>query len=88
MTSIRGYTCKFDRLSLIRKEASDSEVYEDSIRDVGAPNKTVTENDQVLTVTKWTNNRFCITAGLTITKHRHQNYCELVDRKFKLSVLN
>ena len=83
--SIREYKCfqmfalkssKFNRLALIRKKASAPEAYEDCIRAVGAPNKTVTDNSQVLTGTKWTNIVDSTLLGLTIPKHQHHNYYE------------
>ena len=67
---------KFDRLALMHKEASAPDAYDDYIRAVGAPNKIVTENTQVLMGTKWTNinHKYCIATHLTIPKHQHQNY--------------
>ena len=59
--SIRGYKCfqlfafkhsKYDKISLMRREASAPEAYEDLIRSIGAPNKTITDNARVLTGTK------------------------------------
>ena len=79
---------KFDRLTLMHKEASAPEAYEDCIRAVGAPTKTVKDNDQVLTGTKWINinRRYCSTTGITVTKHQHRNYCEKVGGDFKFAV--
>ena len=79
---------KFDRLILMHNEESASETYEDCIRVVGAPNKIVTENYQVLTGTKWTNinRRYLIATGLTVPKHQHRNYCEQVGGNFKFAV--
>ena len=80
---------KFYRLVLIHKEASAPEVYEDCIRAVDAPNKTVIDNAQVLTGTKWTNIncRLYITTSLIIPKHKHHNYYEQVGGNFKFVVL-
>ena len=81
---------KFDRLALVHKEASAPEAYEECIRAVCAPTKTVTDNDKVLTGTKWANTtrRYCIATGLTVPIHQHQNYCEQIGRDFKFAVLN
>ena len=43
---------RFDRLALMHKKENAAESYKDCIRAIGAPNKTVTDNDQVLTGTK------------------------------------
>ena len=86
-TSIRGYKwfqffaykqSKYDRLVLIKREANTTRLYEDVIRSVGAPNKTVTDNVQVLTGEIWINinRRYYIGANLTVSHHQHQNYCE------------
>ena len=96
--SIRGYKSfqifaiknfKFDRLALMQKESSAPEACKDCIRDVGAPNKTVTDNDQILTGTKWTNinRRYCIIIDITVPKNQHQNYCENFDGDFKFVAL-
>ena len=80
---------KFDRLVLMHKEASAPEVYEDCIRAVSAPDKTVTDNYQVLTGTKWTNinRRYFIATGLAIPKYQQQYYREQVGGNFKFAVL-
>ena len=85
--SIRGYNCyqlfvfkysKFDRIHLMRREVSDPEAYEDTIRTIGAPNKTVTDNTKELTGIKWTsiNRKYCIESGVTVPHRQHQNYSE------------
>ena len=87
ITSIRGYKCfqlfafkatKFTKIKLMRREAQAPEMYEDIIREHGAPNKTVTDNAKVCTGKRWTtiNRRFCIETGLSVPHHQHQNYSE------------
>ena len=73
----------------MHKETLAPEAYEDCIREVGASNKTVTDNYQVLTGTKWNNinQKYCIDTGLTVPKHQHQKYCEQVGGNFKFAVL-
>ena len=96
--SIRGFKCfqmfafkrsKFDAIKLMRREAQAPEAYEDIIREFGAPNKTVTDNAQVLTGHKWTsiNRRYCIETGLTVPHHQHQNYSEGEGGNFKFALL-
>ena len=64
---------KSDRIHLMRREANAPEAYEDTIRTIGAPNKTVTDNAKVLIGHKWTsiNRKYCIESGLTIPYHQH-----------------
>ena len=95
---IRGYKCfqmftytqsKYDRIVLMKWEVNTPKAYEDLIRSVGSPNKTGTDNDQVLTGKKWTNVNciYCIGSGLTVSHHQHQHYCEGVGGNFKLAVI-
>ena len=58
ITSIRGFTCfqlfafkatKFTKIKLMRRESQAPEMYEDIIREHGAPNKTFTDNAKVCT---------------------------------------
>ena len=44
----------FERIELMTREVNDPEAYEDVIRSVGAPNKTVTYNTAILTGLIWT----------------------------------
>ena len=92
---IRGFKCfqlfafkvsKFERLTLMRREAQAPEIYEDYIRTVGAPNKTVTDNAKVLTGNRWTyiNHKYCIETDLMVPHHQHQNYSEGVGGYIKL----
>ena len=62
----------------MKREANSPEAYEDVIRSVVASNKTVTNNDQILTSIVWININFgyCIDTCLTVLYHQHQNYCE------------
>lgn len=73
----------------MRREANAPAAYEDFIRTVGAPNKTVTDNAQVLSGVKWTNinRKYCIETGLTVPHHQHQNYSEGVGGNFKFAIL-
>ena len=61
------------------------EAYEDTIRSVGSPKKTVTDNTAVLNGLKWTsvNRRYCSESGLIVSLHQHQNYFEGVGDNFK-----
>ena len=98
VVSIRRYKCfqlfafkasNYDVVKLMKREAEAPAAYEDIIRHVGAPNKTVTDNAKVLTGAKWTNinRRYCIETGLTVPHHQHQNYSEGVGGNFKLALL-
>ena len=98
LRSIRGYKCfqlfafklsKFDKVILMKREACAPTAYEDLIRSIGAPNKTVTDNASVLTGVTWTNinRKYCIETGLTVPHHQHQNYSEGVGGNFKFAVL-
>ena len=73
----------------MKRETNAPKTYEDVIRSVGAPNKTVTDNSQVLTGESWTyiNRRYFITTGLAVPYHQHQHYCEGVGGNFKLVVI-
>jgi len=96
--SIRGFNCfqlfafkksKLNVIKLLKKEANAPEAYEDVIREFGAPNKTVTDNAQVLTGSRWTtiNRRYCIESGFTVPHHQHQNFSEGEGGNFKLAIL-
>ena len=73
----------------MRKEANAPEAYEDLIRIIGAPSKTVTDNASVLTGVIWTNinRKYCIETRLTVSHHQHQNYSEGIGGNFKFAVL-
>ena len=73
----------------MKQEENTPEAYEYAIISVGVPNKTVTDNDDVLTVLRWTsiNRRYCIETGLTIPHRQHQNNAEGTGGYFKLSVI-
>ena len=69
--SIRTFKCfqlfafkktKLTTIRLMRRESQAPEAYEDVIRGIGAPNRTVTDNAQVCKSTRWVtiNRRFCI----------------------------
>ena len=91
--SIRGFKfffkrSKYEKVALMRWDSQAPEAYENLIRYVVAPNKTVTDNTQVLTGTRWTsiNRRYCILAGLTVPLRQHQSYCEMTSDKLKFSL--
>ena len=85
--SVRGFTkfqlftfkkCKRTICTLMKRESQAPDAYLDIIRNIGAPNRTVTDNAKVCTGTRWTNiNReYCIESGLTIPHHQNQNIAE------------
>ena len=80
---------KSERIHLMRRKVSASEVYEDTLRSVGSSNKTVTDNIAVLTGLNQTaiNRRYCIESGLTVPLHQHQSYSEGVGGNFKFAIL-
>ena len=45
---------KYEKFVLMRHESSAPDTYEDTIRAVGDPNKTVTDNTHILTGVRWT----------------------------------
>ena len=73
---------------LMSRESQAPEKYEDIIRHIGAPNKTVTDNAQVCTGRRWTtiNCKYCIETGLTVPHHQHKCFAEDEggNMKFKL----
>ena len=79
---------KFEKISLMRREANAPEAYQDVIRFIGAPNKTVTDNAKVLTGVKWTNinRQYCIETGLTVPHQQQQNYAEGMGGNFKFTI--
>ena len=74
----------------MRRKRQAPEAYEDVIRFIGAPKKTITDNAKTLTGSRWTdiNRKYCIKTGLTIPHHQHQNYSEREGGNFKFRVLN
>ena len=87
LCSIRGYKCfqlfafkktRLVKVHLMRRESQAPEAYEDVIRFIGAPKKTITDNAKTLTGSRWTNinRKYCIKTGLTVPHHQHQNYSE------------
>ena len=98
LSSVRGYTCfqllafkktKLVKIILMRRESQASEAYEDVIRSIGTPIKTITDISRAQTDSKWTNinRRCCIETGLTVPHHQHQNYSENEGGNFKFKVL-
>ena len=96
--SVRGYKCfqlfafkgsKFDVAKLMKREADAPTAYENVIRHIGAPNKMVTDNAQVLTGVRWNdiNRKYCIATGLTVPHHQHQNFCEGAGGNLKHALL-
>ena len=73
----------------MQRESEAPNTYEDLIRNVGAPNKMVTDNAKVLTGTKWTSisRKYCVATGLTVPDHQHQNFAENCGGNFKLALL-
>ena len=73
----------------MNREANAPETYEDVIRTLDTPNKTVSHNTMVLTSKKWTtiNRKYCIATGLTVTYHQYQNYAEYMGGSFKFSTI-
>ena len=62
VSSIRSYKCfqlfankanKFTTVELMRRESQVPEAYEDTIRHIGVPNRTVTDNAKVCKSIKW-----------------------------------
>ena len=47
------YTCKLDFLFLMRKKSQAPEMFEDFVRNVGAPNHIINDNSQELTGKAW-----------------------------------
>ena len=80
---------KCDAIKLMKREAQAPEAHEDVIRELGDPNRTVTDNAKVLTGHKWTsiNHHYCIESGLTVPHHQHQNYSEGEGGNFKFVLL-
>ena len=73
----------------MKRGANAPAAYEDVIRSIGAPNKMVNYNSQVLTGETWNNInlRYVIDTYLAISYHKDQNYCEVVGGHFKLAVI-
>ena len=73
----------------MKREAQAPEMYEDIIRQYGAPNKCVTDNAKVCLGKRWTsiNRRFCIETGLSVPHHQHQNYAEGEGGNLKFKLL-
>jgi len=98
IASVRGYKCfqifaskqsNYDVLRLMKREADAPNAYEDMIRNIGAPNKTVTDNAKVLTGVRRNtiNRKYCIAIGIIVPNHQHQNYCEGICGNFKHALL-
>ncbi len=80
---------KLTVIKLMKRERQAPECYEDVIRDIGAPNRTVTDNATVLTGVRWTtiNRKYCIETGLSVPYHQHQNFAEGEGGNFKFALL-
>ena len=87
ITSIRGYKCflvnalKFSEVDDVRLLRTESQVYPhflDFIRQVGAPNVSVTDNAKVFLSEKWTNilRKYCIDDHQTEAYHQNGNLAE------------
>lgn len=96
--SIRGYkyiqmfafkSSGLDEARLMRKESQASDVYEDVIRHIGAPNRLVSDNARTLNVSsKFTaiNRRYCIETGFTVPHHQSSNFAEGSGGNLKVAV--
>ena len=75
---------------LMSKESQAPEKYEDIIRYIGAPNKTITDNAQVCTGKRCTtvNRKYCIDTGLTVQHHQHQHFAKREGGNIKFKLLN
>lgn len=73
----------------MRRKGRDSAAYKDTIKSIGAPNKTVTDNAQVLTGTKCIsiNYKYFIETSLTIPHRQHQYHSEDVCGNIKFAIL-
>ena len=71
------------------RESQVPETYGDIIKEHGAHNKTVTNNDKVCTGKRWTsiNHMFCIETGLSVPHHQHQHYSEGGGGNLKIRIL-
>ena len=96
--SIRGYKMfqlfcykksKLNVLQLMQKETEAPAMYEDTIIDFGAPTKTVTNNANVATGTRWKNDnqKYCIQSGHTVPYMQQQNYAEGEGGNFKHALM-
>ena len=79
---IRRYKCfqlfafkktKLTTVKPMRRETQAPEAYENVIRCIRVPNRTVTDNARVCKSEKWTsiNRKFCIETGLIVPYHQH-----------------
>ena len=96
--SIRGYKCflvnallnsAVDDVRLMKREAEAPTHFLDFIRQVGAPNISVTDNASVFTSEKWTDilKKYCIDNGLTEAHHQNGNPAERRGGDLKVAVL-
>ena len=96
--SIRGYKCflvnallnsAIDDVRLMKREAEVDRHFLDFIRQVGAPNISVTDNAKVFTSEKWKDilRKYCIDDGLTESYHQNGNPAERRGGDLKAGVL-
>lgn len=96
--SIRGFKClqmfvfkmsSFESVWLMKREVDAPTAHKDAIREIRASNKIIIDNAQVLTdvCCNNINRNYCISTGLTILHHKHQNYAEGCGNKFKFALL-
>ena len=70
------------------REVQAHEAYKVYINTAGSPNKTITDNKNVLTGNGWIyiNRKYFIETGLTVPHHQHQNYSEGIGGNIKFAV--
>jgi len=96
--SIRGYKCflvnallhsELDDVRLLKRESEVYDEYHDFIRQVGAPNVSVTDNAQVFVSKKWGDilRKYCIDSGTTEAYHQNGNPAERRGGDLKTAVL-
>ena len=96
-TSIRGFKMfqlfcykysKYNVMKLLRREATVSVAYEDTIIEHGAPSKIITDNAKSLTSNKFkdVSRKYCIKTGNSVPHSQHQNFAEGEGGNFKFAV--
>ena len=80
---------KLDKTYLMRRKSQSAETYWDFIREVGAPNKTITDNAKEFLSKDWqqVNRLNCILNGSLEAFHQNQNYAERRGDDIKTGVL-
>ena len=80
---------RLEKMILMHRKVNAPEAYDNVIRTIGAPNKTVTDNAMVIISKIWTsvNPKYCIGIGLIVSYHRQQNYVEGMGDNNKFAIL-